>query len=80
MTSFKNTDVMNGFSSIKFDNSSLNEVDQTSINTVYFNDLLEQSASDTSSLLDYLLITNTNDHTLLVNSVDVISTRFFSLN
>lgn len=80
MTSFKNTDVMNGFSSVKFDNSSLNEIDQTSLDLVYFSDLLEQSALDTSTLLDYLLITNTNDHTLLIDNCDFLSTRFFSLN
>ena len=79
-TMYKNTDVIAEFSSIKMDNSTVNPADQTIITNLYFNDLVEWSASDVTGMLDYLLVSNVDDNTLSADASNLLSNRFFSLS
>lgn len=79
-TLYKNTDVLPEFGSIKMDNSAVTPSDQTIITNLYFNDMVEWSASDITDMLDYLLISNADDNTLSADASNLISNRFFSLS
>ncbi len=80
INTYKNPDVLGSFSSAKMDNSSASSIDQTIIDELYLNNLIDWSATDISSLLDFLLIENTDSTILSVDTSTLLCNRFFSLN
>lgn len=77
---YKNSEVLSSFSSIKMDNSSASPIDQTVIDQLYLTDLVDWSAVDVTSLLDFLLVENTDTTILGVDSSFLLCNKFFSLN
>ena len=80
MVSYRNGSVLDDFTCVRFDNSATNSLDQTVIDSIYLNNILEWSASDVSALLDILLYYSVNDNTVSIDASNYLYQKLFSLN